>query len=209
MATEMVTLRPATAADAEALADLVVQLYHSEIPCGLRGPRDGQVRLFRYLIEHELLAGVRGRFLAVDEADTPIGSASVRLWSDPLLTSMPPNLLSVAVRSLGLADTVRLFGTTLRGALVGETPLRRDEGFVYSVVVAEPERGRGAGATIMAQLEQYARAAGARAALLRVIVGNAPARHLYLKLGYRVVSRTPPWADWVGMPSELLRKELS
>ncbi|NTU85335.1 MAG: GNAT family N-acetyltransferase [Chloroflexales bacterium] len=208
MATEMVTLRPATAADAEALADLVVQLYHSEVPRGLRGPRDGQVRLFRYLIEHELLAGVRGRFLAVDAADSPIGSASVRLWGDQLLTSLPPRVLSVATRSLGIADTLRLFGTTLRSALVAETPLRRDECFVYSVVVTEPERGRGVGAAIMEQIEDYARQAGARTALLRVIIGNARARHLYLKLGYHVVSRTPLWADLVGMPSELLRKDL-
>ncbi|MEI8165067.1 MAG: GNAT family N-acetyltransferase [Chloroflexales bacterium] len=204
----MVTLRSATASDAKALADLIVQLYQSEQPGGLRGPRDGQVRLFQYLIEHELRAGIQGRFLAVDAADTALGSASVRLNGDPQLATLPPNLFAVAARALGLTDTLRLFSAMLRGSLLTETSLRRDECFVYSVIVAEGERGRGVGATMMAQIEQYARTAGARAALLRVIVGNAHARHLYLKLGYRVIGRTPTWADWFSPPSELLRKEL-
>lgn len=208
MTTETVTLRPATVADAEALADLVVQLYHSEVPGGLRGPRAGQVRLFSYLIEHELGAGARGRFLAVDASDTPVGSASVRLSGEPLLTTLPPDILSFAAGAIGVADTLRLLGATMRSALIAETPLRRDECFIYSVVVAAPERNRGLGAAIMEQLERHARQAGARAAMLRVIIGNAHARHLYLKLGYQVVSRTPVWADWLAMPSELLRKEL-
>lgn len=209
MATETVTLRPATAADAEALADLVVQLYHTEVPGGLRGPRAGQVRLFRYLIEHELAGGVRGRFLGVDEAGAPVGSASMRLYGDPTLATLPPGLLSVAARTIGVGDSMRFVGAMLRGSLVGESSLRRGECFVYSVVVAERQRGRGVGHAMMAQLEAYARRAGARSALLRVIVGNERARSLYLKLGYRVFSRTPPWVDWVGLPSELMRKELS
>jgi ribosomal protein S18 acetylase RimI-like enzyme len=208
MATETVTLRPATAADAETLADLVVQLYHTEVPGGLRSPRAGQLRLFRYLIEHELAGGVRGRFLAVDEGGAPVGSASVRLYGDPTLATLPPGLASVAVRSVGLGDTLRIAGAMLRGSLVGETTLRRGECFIYSVVVAERQRGRGLGQAMMVQLEAHARHAGARIALLRVIVGNERARSLYLKLGYEVVSRTPPWIDRVALPSELMRKEL-
>lgn len=209
MATETVTLRPVTAADAEALADLVVQLYQTEVPGGLRAPRAGQVRLFRYLIEHELASGARGRFLALAERGAPVGTASVRLYGDSGHVTLPPRLLSVAARSVGLADTLRIAGTVLRGSLVGETSLRRGECFVYSVVVAEGHRRRGVGQAMMEQLEDYARRTGARAALLRVIVGNRPARQLYLRLGYTVVSRTPPWADYLGLPSELLRKELS
>jgi ribosomal protein S18 acetylase RimI-like enzyme len=85
--------------------------------------------------------------------------------------------------------------------------LRQGECFIYSIVVEEAHRGRGVGLAMMEQLEAEARAAGARAALLRVIVGNAPARALYLKLGYSVLSRTPPWADRLMLPSELLRKD--
>lgn len=208
MPTETVTLRQATAADAEALAALVVQLYHSEVPGGLRSDPAGQRRLFRYLVEHELRGGVRGRFLALGEGGAAIGSASVRLFGDPNLTTLPPGLVSVAARSVGLGDTLRIVGTMLRGALVGETGLRRGECFVYSVVVDRAHRGRGVGQAMMAQLEERARGAGARAALLRVIVGNERARALYLRLGYRVVGRTPPWLDRLALPSELLRKEL-
>lgn len=209
MPTETVTLRPITAADAEALADLVVQLYHTEVPGGLRSPRAGQVRLFRYLIEHELASGARGRFLALTADGAPVGSASLRLFGDAGHATLPPRLLSVAAGSVGLGDTLRILGSVLRGSLVGETSLRRGECFVYSVVVAEGHRRRGVGRAMMEQLEDYARRAGARAALLRVIVGNQPARQLYLDLGYSVVSRTPPWADRLGLPSELMRKELS
>lgn len=208
MPTETVTLRQATAADAEALAALVVQLYHSEVPGGLRSDPAGQRRLFRYLIEHELLGGVRGRFLAVGEGGAALGSASVRLYGDPSLTTLPRGLVAVAARSVGLGDTLRIVGTMLRGALVGETSLRRGECFIYSVVVDRAHRGRGVGQAMMAQLEERARRAGARAALLRVIVGNERARALYLRLGYRVVGRTPPWLDRLALPSELLRKEL-
>jgi ribosomal protein S18 acetylase RimI-like enzyme len=202
------TLRPVTAADAEAVARLVVQLVHAEAPGTMRGPHAGQVHLFTYLIGHELADSTRGRFLAVDELGSALGSASVRLAGDISTASLPPRLLSVAARSIGLLNTARLLGTMLRGSLAGETSLRRGECFIYSVVVDEAHRGRGVGLAMMEQLEAHARVAGARAALLRVIVGNAPARALYLRLGYRVVGRTPVWADGLILPSELLRKEL-
>lgn len=203
-----VILRPVTASDAEALAGLVVQLIHAEAPGSLRGPRAGQVRLFTYLIGHELADSTRGRFLAVDEAGTPMGSASVRIAGDSATATLPPRLLSVAARSIGPLNTARLLATMLRGSLAGETPLRRGECFIYSVVVDEAHRGRGVGTAMMEQLEAHAGAGGARAALLRVIVGNTRARALYLRLGYRVVGRTPVWADGLIMPSELLRKDL-
>lgn len=203
-----VTLRPVTAADAEALAGLVVQLIHAEAPGSLRGPRAGQLRLFSYLLGHELADSARGRFLAVDEAGAAVvGSASVRLVGDSGAAALPPGMLAVAARSIGPLNTARFVATMLRGSLAGETPLRRGECFIYSVVVAEAQRGRGVGSAMMEQLEAHARAAGARAALLRVIVGNTRARALYLRLGYRVVGRTPAWADPLIMPSELLRKD--
>jgi ribosomal protein S18 acetylase RimI-like enzyme len=61
---------------------------------------------------------------------------------------------------------------------------------------------------MMAQLEQVARQAGARVALLRVMRGNTRARAFYLRQGYQVVGRTPAWVAWLGLPSELLRKDL-
>lgn len=206
---ERIILRQATLADAGALAELIVQLYQSEVPGGLRSKRAGQLRLCRYVLEHELAAGLPGRFLAVDEAGAPVGSASVRMYGDPVIGTLPPGLLSMATRTIGLGDTMRVISTILRGSLVGEASLRRGECFIYSVVVAEGLRGRGVGRAMMEQLEARARGAGARAALLRVIVGNLRARALYQKLGYAVVGRTPPWLDRLALPSELMRKELS
>lgn len=208
MATETVTLRPVTATDAETLAELVVQLFHAEAPGMLRGPRDGQVRLIRHIIEHELAGGVRGRFLAIDAAGTPVGSASLRLYGDPSTVSLPANTLVLAVRHLGPINTLTLLGNIMRASLVGETSLRPGECYIYSVVVDESLRGRGIGNAIMEQIEEQARLAGAQVAFLRVISGNEPARRLYLRRGYRIVARTTALASWLGIPSELMRKDL-
>ncbi|GAB4437010.1 MAG: hypothetical protein OHK0015_29340 [Chloroflexi bacterium OHK40] len=208
MPTEMVTLRPVTAADTEALATLIGQLYHAEEPGILRCPPERQARLFRYLVGQELAAGIHGRFLAVDDSGAPIGTASVRFYSDGALGPLPAGLLLHALRAVGPGDTLRFFSYLLRGSLASETPLRRGECYIYSVVVAATARGRGVGRSMMAQLEGYARQAGARAALLRVMAGNERARRLYHGLGYRTVSRPALLARWLGLPSELMRKEL-
>lgn len=207
MTTETIALRQATAADAAALAGLVAQLYHAEMPGVLRGPPQGQLRLFRYLVEHELAAGGRGRYLAVDAAGRPVGTASIRLDDAPPVIA--PGLLGVAVRALGWPDALRFLLCSARAALLFEPPPRPREGFIYSVVVDAAHRRRGVAAQLMAHLEDVARRHGARTAALRVVVGNQPARRLYERLGYRLVSRTPRWADRVGIPSELMRKELS
>ncbi len=209
MATETVTLRPATAADAEALTELVVQLFHAEVPGVLRGPRAGQLRLVRHLVEHELATGARGRFLALDEHGVAVGTASLRRSGDTGFVTLPPGTVRLALRSLGLLNTLILAGSMLRASLVGETPLRPGECYIYSVVVAEAYRGRGIGDAIMAQIEEEARQSGARVALLRVIAGNERARRLYLQRGYRVIARTPRLVRWIGIPSELMRKDLS
>jgi ribosomal protein S18 acetylase RimI-like enzyme len=208
MATEMVTLRPVTADDVGHMAALVAQLYQAEEPRVLRGPEVGRLRLFGYMLGHELAAGARGRFLAVGEDGAPLGSASVRLAGDPAPGPLPHGLFGAALRAVGLPDTLRFYGYLLRGSLVAETPLRRGECYIYSVVVHPGARRRGVGATMMGQVESYARAAGAHVALLRVMADNDAARRLYLRLGYRTVSRSSPLAAALGVPSELMRKEL-
>lgn len=209
MQTETVRLRPVTAADTAALAELVAQLYHAEEPRVLRGPLAGRLRLFGHLVAHELATGGHGRFLAVDDAGTPLGSASVRLHNDPAPGVLPPGLFATAIRSVGLTDTLRFYGYLVRGSLSSETPLRRDECYIYSVVVHEGARRRGVGAAMMEQIEAYARRAGMSAALLRVMSSNDSARRLYRRLGYRTVARTSPLLSWLGVPSELMGKELS
>ncbi len=208
MATETVTLRPATSADAGTLAELVVQLFHAEMPGVLRGPRDGQVRLIRHLVEHELASGVRGRFMAVDASGNVVGSASIRLHGDVSTVNLPRGTLTLAIRCLGPLNTLILIGNMLRAALVGETRLRPGECYVYSVVVAEDQRGRGIGDAIMQQIEERARCMGVSVAYLRVISSNQPARRLYLRRGYQIVARTSRFAGRIAIPSELMRKDL-
>ncbi len=208
MATETVTLRPATSTDAEALAELVVQLFHAEMPGVLRGPRAGQVRLIRHLVEHELASGARGRFMALDAGGRPVGSASIRLYGDVGTVSLPRGTLALAMRCLGLLNTLVLIGNMLRAALVGETRLRPGECYIYSVVVAEDQRGRGIGDAIMDRIEEQARRMGAGVAYLRVISSNQPARRLYLRRGYQIVARTSPVVGRISIPSELMRKDL-
>jgi ribosomal protein S18 acetylase RimI-like enzyme len=204
-----VTLRPATAADVEMLAELVLQLFQSEMPGTLHGPRAGQFQVFRCLLAHELSSNIHGRFLALDEDGTPVGTLSLRLPSDPGLAQLPPQLLSLAFSALGLADTLRFIATMLRGSLSAEPPLRPGESFIYSVVIAEHMRERGLGSAMMDQLEHVARQSGAQVALLRVVRGNTRARAFYLRHGYQMVGRTPIWLAWFGFPSELLRKDLT
>ncbi len=208
MATETVTLRPATSTDAEALAELVVQLFHAEMPGVLRGPRAGQVRLIRHLVEHELATSARGRFMALDASGRPVGSASIRLYGDVSTVSLPRGALALAMRCLGLFNTLVLIGNMLRAALVGETRLRPGECYIYSVVVAEDQRGRGIGDAIMDRIEEQARRMGAGVAYLRVISSNQPARRLYLRRGYQIVARTSPLVGRISIPSELMRKDL-
>jgi ribosomal protein S18 acetylase RimI-like enzyme len=209
MSTETVSLRPVTPADAAALAELVAELYHAEEPGVLRAPLESRLRLFRHMLEHELAGGARGRFLAVDEAGAPLGSISLRFYRDLAPPELPPHLFVTAVRTVGLADAARFYGYLMRGALSSETALRRGECYIYSVVVRSSARRRGVGATMMAQAEAYARNLGVDAALLRVMAGNEAARRLYQSLGYRIISRTPPYVALFGLPSELMRKELS
>lgn len=208
MTADTISLRPVTVADAGVLAELIVELYHAEEPGVLRGPRSGQLRLFRHLLEHELAGGGRGRFLAVGGDGTPTGTVSVRLPGDPTLGSLPPGLFATSVAAIGLADALRFYGYLVRGSLSSETPLRRGECYIYSVVVRPEARGGGVGTAMMARIEAHAQALGARTALLRVMDGNEAARRLYLRLGYRTIARASLLAAWLGVPSELMRKEI-
>ncbi len=208
MATETVTLRPVTLADAPALAALVAQLYRAEEPGVLRGPLAGQLRLFTHMLEHELAVSARGRFLAVDEFGRALGSISVRFAGDPAPGALPAGLFATAVRYVGPGDALRFYGYLLRSTLTAETPLRPGECYIYSVVVDEGHRRRGIGQSMLAQLEEHARRAGAEVALLRVMANNEGARNLYLRFGYRTMARSSPLAAWLRVSSELMRKEL-
>lgn len=202
------TLRPATPADAEDLARLMVQLHQTEVPGVLRGPLEPQVRLFHALIAHELAAGSHWRYLAAGADERTVASASLRLAGDPGVAEPPPGITLTALRTVGLANSLRMLASALRSALFNETVLGAGQCYIYSVIVDAQQRRRGLGLALMEGIEAQARALGAHSALLRVVVGNTPAKQLYRRLGYRVIGRTPAWADRLTYPTELMRKIL-
>lgn len=59
-------------------------------------------------------------------------------------------------------------------------------GHVSDIVVAPSAEGRGVGAALMAAAEDWARSHGFRLLSLHVFDGNARARALYERLGYRL-----------------------
>lgn len=205
---EAVTLRPAILDDAGAVAELLVQLYHTEVPDVLHGPHVGQVQLFRHLVEHELAGGIGGRYVAADTSGQIVGSASLRSLAHSAEGILPTETLKIAFTTIGVGDTLRLIGSALRASFTSDVTLGFGECYIYSVVVDQAARKRGIGAAMMGQLEDVARSYGAHTALLRVVASNDPARRLYLRLGYRVISRTPHFLDWITFPTELMRKDL-
>ncbi len=86
----------------------------------------------------------------------------------------------------------RYFGARRDGKLVGMLCLVRDNGekvrhtaSVYSVYVSEEAQGLGIGKALFQRVKDEARALGLRKLRLRVGAENAPARHLYEKMGFK------------------------
>ena len=99
------------------------------------------------------------------------------------------------------------------GALVGEGLVDKS-GHQYvtlSVALLSRACGLGIGGRLMLVLEDEARKLGAKRMFLAVWSANERAIHLYLKVGYREISRLPEWVlldsgktcDWVEMIKEL------
>ena len=201
-------LRPARTADIPLLAGLLVQLYHVDMPGGLRGPLDAQQALVRYMLEQASGALFR-RYVVVDAADRPLATASLRHEYDRGLRAMPTGTTRLALRRLGPFNTTRLIVSLLRVGLAPDLPLGRRTALLHSVVVDAPLRGQGIGLWLLGAIEHAARAGGARTMQLRVAVWNAPAQRIYVRAGYRVVGRTPRWLDPLTFPTEVMQKPLA
>lgn len=202
------TLRPARTADIPVLAALLVQLYHVDLPGGLRGPLDAQQALVRYMLEQASGALFR-RYVVVDAADRPLATASLRHDYDRGLRAMPVGTTRLAWRRLGPLNTSRLLVSLLRAGLAPDLALGRRTALLHSVVVDAPLHGQGIGLWLISAIEPVARAGGAHTMQLRVAVWNAPAQRIYRRAGYRVVGRTPHWLDPLTFPSEVMQKPLA
>ncbi len=99
-----------------------------------------------------------------------------------------------AMRHYGVWDAILLTGGTSfvwieEGTLVGNAsiqrnPSRRDTWIVGNVATQAEYRNRGIGRALVESCIQYAAAHRARYVALQVDAENAPARHLYEKLGF-------------------------
>lgn len=202
------TLRPATRTDIPALARLLVQLYHAELPGTLRGPIEGQHALLAYTLERGNGSLFR-RYVAVNQHNTPVATASLRLARDRVLSSVPPGTMRQAFHLLGAAHALRLFALLLSSALTPKITMPVDGAYLHSLVVDAEQRGRGVGAWLVGEIEQLARADGARTLQLRVVVGNNSARRLYERLGYQVGSRTPPLVATIAVATDLMTRSIA
>lgn len=201
-------LRPANRADVPVLARLLVQLYHAELPGTLRGPADGQHALLAYTLERGSASLFR-RYVAVDQHDKPLATASFRLARDRVVNVVPSGTMRQAFRQLGAGNALRLFALLLSSAFTPDITLPPDGAYLHSIVVEQEQRGRGVGAWLVGAVEELARAEGARTVYLRVVVGNGSARRLYERLGYRVVSRTPPLISTVAVATDLMVRSIA
>jgi ribosomal protein S18 acetylase RimI-like enzyme len=208
IAANRITLVPASMNQADALAALMVQLYNSELKGGLRGSPAGQRALLRYFIERAGNEGLWGRYLAIDTTGALVGTVSLRLHSDSEFGTIPSGAVRVAIRELGLWNTLQLFGTMFRAMFTPATVLTPRSAYIYSVVIDEQRRGQGLGRSLMGAIEQLAYSRGVRRCTLRILVDNHGARRLYTSLGYRVIERSPRWMDWLTFPTELMAKTL-
>ncbi|HKO68608.1 MAG TPA: GNAT family N-acetyltransferase [Burkholderiaceae bacterium] len=66
----------------------------------------------------------------------------------------------------------------------GSVAIERGLAGIFGMVTATEHRGRGVASSIVSQLLQYAREAGAEVAYLQVEADNAPARRAYSKFGF-------------------------
>ena len=127
-------------------------------------------------------------------------SGSTHPWSEGAFAG--------ALRS-GAGERVAL----LRGAhsgLVGFCVWQEvaDEAHVHNVAIAPGHRGRGLGRRLLSVCLGMAASRGARRAFLDVRQGNAPARALYARLGFRETGRrtayyTEPVEDALLLPADL------
>jgi ribosomal protein S18 acetylase RimI-like enzyme len=126
-------------------------------------------------------------------ADLPAGSANVRFSPEPdaaflgLYRYRGQDLPSIA-RTLMMSAPWQTFGTICqdgRTVACGRVSAAGDLGVLTAVEVDPSSRRQGLGAAITSGLAAAAAGQGARRILLQVETGNAPARALYQRCGFR------------------------
>ena len=96
----------------------------------------------------------------------------------------------------GMARTPRMFlgGILANLMLERRIPCAADLVYVEALAVSEAHRNRGIGSLLLADAEQWALERGRTRLALHVLAGNAGARRLYRRVGFR------PWHEVEGGP---------
>ncbi|GAA4927332.1 GNAT family N-acetyltransferase [Streptomyces coeruleoprunus] len=148
-----------------------------ETPDGLTiRPMDGaEFEAWQAMAVEEYARSWTARGIPEDQARAKAEASHRELLPDGLATRGAH--LRVALRD----------GVTVGHLWVGQRQLNPGErvAYVWDVGVAESQRGKGYGRSLMLCAERIARESGARQLGLHVFADNAPARHLYESLGYR------------------------
>lgn len=197
--TDSPRVRPAHVTDSAAIAALLVEGFGHDY--GGPSHMEAVQRMMQRI--HALPGRLRGMYVAVDGADTPIGMAGLRSLELRPASDWPEE--HITLEELGFTRT---FWLELRAELVEPRTyrIRADEGFIYGVVVTAAWRGRGIGELLLTTLHAEAWNRGKRRMLLEVVANNTPAVHLYRRLGYQVVKRRRGLLSFLrlGVPPRLL-----
>ncbi len=193
------SIRPARAADAPRIAELLIEGFGYEYGGLLRGPGG------RRLVErtHRLPRHLRGMIVAVDSQDQPIGLAGLRTRELQVRPDWTEERIIMEELGIGVALVLELYSI-----LTEPMPyqLRSDEAYIYSVAVTTTWRGRGIADGLLDYLHEEARRLRKRVALLEVAENNQPARRLYQRHGYTLIKRRHGLLAWLplGIPVRLL-----
>ncbi len=94
-------VRPATSADIPALARLIVELYHAELPGLLSGSQRGQEQLLAYTLRANGEAALRHRLVVCDEQQQVVGTGMVQFPTEPVYERAPQERSQWRCVSLG------------------------------------------------------------------------------------------------------------
>ncbi len=203
-----ITVRPATAADLPAIAQLLTQLYAAELPGALSGSPEGQARVLQFTLETNQQRGLRGRYVACNAAGQVVATAALEVASEPPYDRAPNGTVGMAFKEMGVGPTLRLLLVVARTMFGGYQRTEPNAAFLHSFVVDERQRGQGIGRSLMNALEARAQAEGYESMLLQVLAANQAARRLYAHLGYQPIWQSPAWSRLIALPSYVLQKPL-
>jgi ribosomal protein S18 acetylase RimI-like enzyme len=203
------TVRPATGADIPALARLIVELYHAELPGLLSGSQRGQEQLLDYTLRTNGEAALNNRFVVCDEQQHVVGTGMVQFPTEPAYERAPQGTIAVALRELGVVPTLKLAMAVVRTLFGVYRHTNPHSALIHSVVVSAAVRGKGAGQQLMSALEAQIQVRGLERSRLQVLKHNTAAQRFYQRLGYREIWRLDGWHARLGWPSLVMEKVLS